>query len=124
MPSLPALCDEPPQSGRLKSPQAMPYAHIACELLRREATGTRRTWHDVRKVTITVRGLKADVVRALATIQTVFNTETVLAYPSGSRFLRWWPTGSPKLVQDEATKDGQDVWQGILEAEVWSVRTY
>lgn len=118
---LPELIDAP-KAGRLKSPQRMPYASIACEYLRRQSAGTSGAWHDVRKVTIQIRGLKADVVTAAGAVRAVFNEQTTLVYPSGARFLRWWPQEDVKLYEDPATKDGQDIWVAELEAEVWSVR--
>lgn len=112
----------PPQAGRLKSPQKMPYAQVACEYLRRESAGTSGAWHDIRKVTIQIRGLKADVIAAAGAVRAVFNEQTQLVYPSGALFERWWPQEDVKLRQDEATKDGLDIWLAELEAEVWSIR--
>lgn len=131
--NLPALVDEPPKSGRLKSPQNMPYAHIACEFARRELNGTgretssgsgvlARTWSDYRNVTITVWGTKADAKAALSYVLDTFHNDTELVFPSGARFRRWKPIDGGKLVQDAATKDGLDIWQGIVTAEVWSIR--
>lgn len=120
--SLPALFGDLPQSGRLHGPQPSPYAQIESELLRRESVGTDGFWHDTRRITITIRGLKAEVLEALRNVLAVFNRDTVLTYPSGARFVRWWPVGGPKLTQETTTKDGQDVWAGSVEAEVWSIR--
>jgi hypothetical protein len=41
--SLPQLIDEPVKSGRLKSPQHLPYARMTCELESREPTGSQRS---------------------------------------------------------------------------------
>ena len=76
-----------PQAGRLKSPQALPYAAVACESEGQELSGTIGAWIDRRKVTITVRGLKADVVTALAQVRAKFNRFTMLAFPSGAYFM-------------------------------------
>lgn len=121
---LPALFTQGPMTGRLKTPQAMPYAQIACEPDHRDLAGTLGAWHDWRKVTITIYGVKADVVAAGRAVLAVFNNRTVLTYPSGARFIRWLPEGELKLVQDPDTKSGLDVWQGIISARVWSVRTH
>lgn len=124
---LPVLFTEPIRAGRLKSTPdrvlKMPYAQATSELLRRESAGTGGAWHDHRKVTIKVWGLKDDVVSAIAVLTGIFNLFTTLVYPSGARFIRWWPDGDAKLYQDEATKDGQDVWVGEIVGDVWSIRS-
>lgn len=121
---LPALFNEPPQAGILRSPQSLPYAHLQSTLSRRHLIGTGGSFDDYRRVTITVRGLKHQVVAALGQVNSHFNLSTVLAYPSGARFLRWWPDGDSRLEQDREAKDGRDIWTGTVEAEVWSVRSY
>jgi len=90
-------------------------------------TGTGLAWYDNRRVTITIRGLKPDVVAAIKDVLAVFNVKTQLAYPSvdaggQARFLKMWPDGNAKMKQDEATKDGQDVWIGEIGFIVRSVR--
>jgi hypothetical protein len=120
--SLPTLFPKAPETGRLKSPQVLPYAQIDCVLNRREMTGTQGTWNDYRNVTITVRGLKEHVVQGIGEVMAVFNRDTTLIYPSGARFRQWWPDGEAELEQEETTKDGQDLWRGVLKAVVWSVR--
>ncbi|MES2342325.1 MAG: hypothetical protein V4597_11650 [Pseudomonadota bacterium] len=119
---LPALFTQPPQAGRLKSPQPALYAQLACEPVKREKGGSQGPWLDWRKVTITVRGTKAGVVSALALVGGRFHDRCTLTYPSGSIFIRWRPLSGGKLVQDEKTKAGTDVWQGIVDGEVLSVR--
>lgn len=120
--TLPALFNEPPKTGRLKSPQTMPYARLDCNPERRESAGTGGKWHDFRRVEIFVYGVKADVVRALGAIGEIFNQQCTLTFPSGARFIRWWPEPGGDLSQDEDTKDGQDVWKGVANGIVWSVR--
>ena len=130
-PVLPVLLSqlfiEPIRAGRLKSTPdkllKLPYAQATSELKGREATGTAGTWHDHRKVTIKVWGLKDDTVQAIAILTGIFNLQTVLTYPSGAKFIRWWPDGDAKLYQDPATKDGSDIWIGEISADVWSVRS-
>ena len=93
---------------------------------KREAVNNRGAWWDYRRVSITVRGLKADVVAGIEAIRTVFNRSMTLSLPSGARFLRWWPDQSDKLEQEEPGSGkhaGEDVWRGIVEGVVWSVRT-
>lgn len=122
---LPKLIPLGPQTGRLKSPAPMPYCVVACEASKRELSGSApgAAWMDFRKVTFEVRGQKADVVAALAGINAIFNRQdTALVYPSGARFLRWWPTNPGGLKQDESTKENLDIWIGTHEAEVWSIR--
>lgn len=111
-----------PETGRLKSPQKMPYAQLRCEFESHTLAGTQGGWLDVRKVTIEVRGLKPDVVTACAAIRQAFNRKITLAYPSGAKFISFMPDGDAKLNEDPATKDGQDVWLGIIEANVFSAR--
>lgn len=119
--SLPRLFVEPVKSGRLKAPQELPYAQVACEPAGAERfTGGSRI--DRRKVTITVRGTKGQVTQALAAVLAVFNETTTLAYPSEARFLLWWPLDDGKLEQDEGTHQGEDIWKGTVTAEVKSVR--
>jgi hypothetical protein len=125
---LAKLFPQPPQYGRLKPPQSppdvsAPYAELGCQFQSRRMVNTGGAFFDYRKVTITVRGLKADVVKALTFIAATFNRVAVLVYPSGAKFMRWLPSGRDKLSQDPKTKSGQDVWIGIHEAEVWSTRT-
>ena len=73
-----------------------------------------------------VRGRKADVVVALRAVSAAFGLATVLAFPSGARFMRWWPApgGSNQLRLDPDKKGGEDVWIGEVTAGVWSVRVY
>ncbi len=128
---LPILFDRPPGAGWLKSTREarLPrlYAHVACELVRRELIGVRLgargAWHDYRKVTITVYGPYDEVVPACRCVLAVFNLDTVLAYPSGARFMRWLPEGEVRLEPTGETRDGYDVWRGVLEADVWSIRS-
>ncbi len=77
---------------------------------------------DVRRVIIEVRGLKPDVVNAVAAIRRAFNRNITLTYPSGAKFISFMPDGDAKLTEDSSTKDGQDVWLGTIEAKVFSER--
>lgn len=122
-PDLPAIVDEAPKAGLLKAPQTLPYAKHACEFARRDSAGTDGAWHDYRKATIQVYGVKADVVAALAMIGDLFNRNTTLILPSGARFMRWWPNTGDKLAQEKDVKDGFDVWCGTIEGDVWTIRT-
>lgn len=122
---LPQLFTVPPQTGRLKSPQTLPYVYVTSELESRNKIAAARAlngWNDYRKVTMEIRGTKAQVVQAAGAIQAVFNNSTVLAYPSGNPFIRWEPVGDLVLKEDETVKDGFDIWLGVLVAKVWSVR--
>ena len=127
--NLPTLVTALPETGRLKSPQTGPvYAEMNCEFARREPAGTGWKgqpvpWYDDRKVTLALRGLRADVVKAVGFASTLFNTITTLQYPSGAVFIRWWPIKGNTLVQDPKVKSGKDIWIGAIEAEVRSVRT-
>jgi hypothetical protein len=119
--ALPLIVDRPIQSGRLKSGQASTYAVVTSEIDHRDSAGTGGAWHDYRKVTIKVYGVKADVVKAVSAVQKLFNLRTVLTYPSGASFRRWWPQGT-RLAEDPATRAGQDVWTCTIEALAWSMR--
>lgn len=122
--SLPELGTQPPQWGRLKSPAPFIHAQVACELARREAAGTGRPtpWFDHRKVSIKVWGLQPDVKAIQGILVGIFNHQTVLVYPSGARFFRWWPDGGSVLKQDDATKFGKDVWVSETVADIVSIR--
>jgi len=128
--SLPALV-----VGRLKSlipgtdiVAGKPTANLDCQLDTRTALAFGAVWLDKRKVTITVRGARADVVAAVAAVRDIFNSKlgtpagTPFTLPSGAPFLVWEPRRDTALQEDEATKAGRDVWQGIIEGLVWTQR--
>lgn len=112
----------PLRAGRLKSGQPDLYAHQSCEIASRELFGTDGVWSDHRKVTITIVGTKTRASAALAAVLGVFNLNTTLVFPSGATFLRLWPTDGGKLVEDEDTRRGEDIWNASTEFDVWSVR--
>ncbi len=120
--ALPVLLKTPPRIGRLKSPQTMPYAQLDCNLDHRESAGTGGAWHDFRKVNIIIRGTRADVAAVLVAAGALFSQDTVLVYPSGARFIRWWPDIDDDMSQEETTKEGIDVWKGSITGTVWSIR--
>ncbi|HEX5272704.1 MAG TPA: hypothetical protein VFW33_19540 [Gemmataceae bacterium] len=124
---LPKLFAHPPRTGRLKAPDPYPSAQVDSEYARHESGfGYRK---DVRKVTLTLRGVRADVVAGLKAALALFNrnmggpSQAGLTYPSGARFIKWWPLDSGTMKQEDTTKEGLDVWAGILTAEVTSVRS-
>lgn len=133
--ALPALFKEQPGGGLVKSPRArpteLPYGTLACEAtgkFQRYPSGTRK---DVRKVTISMWGTKEQMVLALRAALGIFNSRMGapgtpgLTYPSGARFIKWWPLDDGSLAQeaDGKTKGGQDVWRAQITAEVTSVRS-
>ena len=133
--TLPPLFPHGLQVGRMKSllPGAdvvagKPTANLDCQLEARTALSFNAVWLDKRKVTITVRGVRADVVTAVSAIRDLFNSKlgfaggTPFTLPSGAPFLVWEPRRDAMLQEDEATKGGRDVWQGIIEGIVWSQR--
>lgn len=126
--TLPTLVTEPPKAGRLKSGQSGTYAQIVCEFESRDSAGTGGAWHDYRKVTVKVWGTKANATAALAAINARFNLRLgtddgePFSYPSGARFIRWWPLDGGRLEEDPATKAGEDVWIGSCSGKVWSIR--
>lgn len=128
--TLPGLFARPPGRERLKAGQqgSLPpgspalYARLECRHLRSASAGTAGAWHDHRKVTLTAYGVESAVNAAVQAMLNAFNSRTVLVYPSGARFIRWWPTTGGELKIDEKARQGQDVWQGVVEADVWSVR--
>lgn len=85
--------------------------------------------NDYRKVTMACYGTRGQVENALSLILTLFNRALgapgyrTLTMPSGARFVRWWPLNDGTIKQDESSKAGRDVWQGIIEGEIWTVRT-
>jgi hypothetical protein len=117
----------PPRTGRLVAPDTLPNVHLASEFSKDErGVGYRK---DRRKVTITIRGLHDDVSVILARTLNIFNASlglpgfSTLIFPSGAKFIKWWPLNSGTLAkQEEAEKDGQDVWIGVIEAEVTTAR--
>jgi hypothetical protein len=136
---LMGLFKQLPRTGRLKSTapgadiQATgPYATVDSQLARREiiAADARGQfgWNDYRNVTITVYGVRADVVKAAQLFSSLFNRligtplGRPFTLPSGARFVRWWPQGDVAIEEDKDSKAGKDVWKAIAKAEVWSVR--
>lgn len=128
-----------PRTGRLKSTQpgqdvqtAGPYAVLDCRLARRELAGADKDgaapWNDYRTVTITVYGVRADAVKGVGLVLALFGRlvgtprQPDFSYPSGARFIRWWPQGDARIEEDQDAKAGKDVWKGTIEAEVWSIR--
>jgi hypothetical protein len=121
-PSLMSLLPSQPFTGRAPSPQPQFYCYIGSQLAKREAINNKRAWFDWRKVWFTVYGLEEQVRAVVVGIKAVFNTTTVLSYPSGAVFFRWWPQDSDKIEQDPERKAGEDVWKGTVEALLQSTR--
>jgi len=71
-----------------------PTANLDVQLDSRAALAFGAVWLDKRKVTITVRGVRADVVTAVATIRNLFNSDT--GGPGGTAFTL--PSGAPLLA--------------------------
>lgn len=115
-----------PQAGKLKTPQAALYCHLEVKLDHRECAGTGTgggiPWHDYRLVTLTFVGIKARVVEAVGTALAVFHQRVELTYPSGASFRQWWPVEEGALTEDPDRKEGQDIWRGIIQGRVWSIR--
>ncbi len=120
-PQLRSIIPEP-HAGRLKSPQPTLYCQVESKLDRRECASTGGAWNDYRLVTLTIVGIKAAVVEALARAEAVFSQEVTLTYPSGDRFVQWWPLEEGGLSEDPDRKEGQDQWRGTVQGRVWSVR--
>src|SRR5258708_21905589 len=94
------------KTGRLKSPQKLPYVRVYSELDRRELVGVQGPWFDWRKVTFIAWALKQDIVNVAGAILAVYNRNLgapgvdangnpfqTLTYPSGARFMSWQPVG-------------------------------
>lgn len=129
-----------PRTGRLKSiapgadVQATgPYAVLDSTLARKELVAADAKsifgWNDYRNITVTIYGLRADIVAAVKLFLALFNRKTGVpglgapfVYPSAARFIRWWPIGDAKIEEDKDSKAGKDVWKATCRAEVWSVR--
>lgn len=132
--NLPALFATPPQAGRLSGKQAMPYAAISSAKSREAQRYSAGVFKDYRKVTITLRGEKADVSQGIGFVLALFNGklglagQPTLAYPSTDPasglpwFICWWPLNDGVLTEDADVKQGDDVWIGTVEGEVRSVR--
>src|SRR4051812_27791278 len=83
---LPTLVYDPPKAGRLKSPQPMPYPHLASKPGKHvRMTGGVRI--DKRLVTITVWGSKEQVELTLGVVLEIFATAVTLTYPTGAKYL-------------------------------------
>lgn len=143
-PTWTAVFPNPPRTGRQKSvnpgqdienPGSGPYVVLDSKLLRRELIGGDSqglsAWEDHRDVTMTVYGTRAQVVTGLGLILGIFNRglwpsnvpgKPTLIYPSGARFIRWWPVGNAVIEEDKDSKAGKDIWKGTIRADVWSVR--
>ena len=124
---LPTLFRTPIQAGRLRplatdTPKAFPYAHLDVKFSRRALTGTSGSFHDYRTATITLYGIKEQIVNGLKAVMGAFNLGTTLAYPSRARFMRWYPLDGGGMEEDDTTREGQDVWKAVVQAEVWSIR--
>lgn len=123
-PALTALAAAP-AAGRIRGPLTPPYAQAESRFEKNELSGTGGAWHDFRRVTLTVRGAKADVVALTKAMGAVFNLQTTLTFPSGARFMRWKAAnGGGSLGQEQDQAGGSDVWAARIEAEVWTVRSY
>lgn len=125
---LSELFRSPPRTGRLKSTApgqdvatSGPYAVIDCKLEGRQQAGGG-SWIDRRRVTITIYGIRADVVQGTALVRAVFNNKTQLTYPSGAKFMALTPDGDAHLEEDKDSKAGKDVWRSTLSFITWSVR--
>lgn len=108
-------------------------------------------YQDYRKLTLKLWGPKATVVGAATAIRTAFDwipkTVTIqvlepgtgvgtilpiysaqqvlrtMNFPPGVVFVRAMPLSEPSLMQDPATKKGEDVWILQGEWEIWTTRT-
>jgi hypothetical protein len=129
---LPGLLSQLPQTGRLKTPQQMPYATITSELQQRRAASADGAFYDFRKVVVKIYGVKADCINAAGAALALFNrnlgqrgpTGPTLTFPSGSRFMRWWPAegAGDMLKEDPAVHQGLDIWSVEIVGLVQSVR--
>lgn len=132
-PALAGLLDRLPETGRLKapaeSPRKLPYGQLACEKGRDAQRYAGTASHkDYRKVTITLYGTREQAVDGLAKVLATFSSQLggvnqpTLAFPSGAKFICWWPLNDGRLEQDETTRQGLDVWRAVVEGEIRSVR--
>ena len=122
---LPALVSAKLQAGRLKSPQTLPYAHVMSEQGPRPneyqiPAVTGGTYVDYRRVTLTARGLKADVDAILDRVVVVFDWK-LFTVPNAA-LLHCMPLGAPMLAEDPATKEGSDIWVGTAAYELMTQR--
>lgn len=115
------LVPVPLQAGQPRSGQAKIYAIADCKKQQEPRWYTGGIFLDFRRITITFYGPKILVTQAVNAALTIYNRQTILTFPSGSKFCGWIP-GDMKLQEDPGQRQGDDVWQGILEAEIWSSR--
>lgn len=119
------------QRGRLSSYQPgssppiarlVPYAQLT---VTKTAPGMHQTspsaYIDIRRATIKVYGLEAAVAPVLAYIRenTVFNRQTL---NTQARFMACTQDGDGTITQDEERKQGEDVWVGTIDLDVWTQR--
>jgi hypothetical protein len=111
------------KSGRLVSPQTQPYAQVEVTKGKANEWMTGYLCMDYRNAKLTAWGNKADMTLAIQYMLAVFNLTTTLVLPSGDQFLGWRPVErQSNLVQDTTVKQAEDIWIGIVEAEIWTVR--
>lgn len=138
------------KTGRLKSPatpaaSGKPYAHIESEDSGKgtyfaasqpnvDASGNAlpgfsmsgTPYIDVRKVTIRALGQAADMDSLAAAINTKLawlpKNGAALQFTPPIAFMGLRPTGPPKLSEEEATKEGQDIWSLVAEFELLTTR--
>lgn len=120
------------KAGELPSPQPSTYAHVKVEKGRTNERQTGGAFKDYRNVTLTVRGLKDAVTAAVATMLNKFNLNLMptslaatptLTMPSGAPFVRWWPINDGAKKVDKDHKSGNEIWEGQVIGEVYTVRT-
>jgi hypothetical protein len=136
-PALVAVAARAPQVGDLKStrdnPQTLPYVQAKCEAVPGKTTRYPKAIRkEVRKVTLTVWATYEQVKAALPAVLGTFNARLsapgrpTLTYPSGARFIKWWPLSDGTMMREEgdaAIRQGQEIWKAVVEAEVTSTRS-
>ena len=121
--------------GAIVAGTAKPWCKIACaqgpkpnEYIAPVRSG--QGYHDFRKVTLTVTGVKAAVVAAVGLLRGRFDWQPKgdeaagMTVPNTRKLVHVMPLpGSPRIEQDKARVAGDPQWNGILEYQVHTVRT-
>lgn len=131
---LPTLLDRSPAAGMARSPReqplTLPYGVIKCEgVPGKTVRYVKAIRKDVRKVTLEVYGTHDQTQAALTAMLALFNSQLgapnrpTLVFPSGVKFIKWWPTNDGSHAKDKDTRGGEDVWKASVEGEVYSTRS-
>lgn len=108
-----------PRGGDIPSPLAVPYCHAKAEQHQDPEYSTGGYGIHWVRITLTVYGLYAAANTILGQIAAEFEhacpgTAKTLSVPN-STHMGTFPLTPGVLVKDEARKDGDEIWKGVVE---------